>query len=1061
MFIFLGLLHVHKIREVDDDERSVRHPADQPASKPVLLNLLETDPFLKKPQTATALRLFSMEDAHAASVQEVLDEFHLKPNHGLSSVQVKNSEKQWGKNVLPQEDGTSLFAMILEQFKDQLVIILLLSAIVSFALAILEESEDKATAFVEPLVILLILIANATVGVIQESNAEKAIEALMDYAPDEATVTRFGKTFKVHAADLVPGDVITVSVGDKVPADARVISISSASFTVDQAVLTGESHSVSKSIETVNLAGAVKQDMINTLFSGTTIVSGKAQAVVVATGSRTAIGDIHESITSQISQKTPLKQKVDDFSDVLAKVITVICILVWVINIRHFNDPNHHGWLKGAIYYFKIAVALAVAAIPEGLPVVITLCLALGTTKMAKMNAIVRSLPSVETLGCTNVICSDKTGTLTTNQMSVSKFLVVEGSQINEFDVKGTTYAPEGDVLNASGKRLVEPSADSPTIEMLARICALCNEAQVIVNESTRAYTNIGEPTEAALKVLAEKLQTSDRTFNAKLSQFASESRVRAVNDHIEARYERKLVLEFNRDRKSMSVLVTDTQTGRTSLLVKGAPESVLARCSHVSQGGNTGERVVLDDQTRKSLEEKVKVYAEEGLRVLATAVIEDVDDNVEHYKSSSSADYVNFEQNMTFIGLTGMLDPPRPEVKEAIAKCRSAGIKVIVITGDNKSTAETICRQIGVFNATEDLALQSYTGREFDALSESEKLEAVLRAGLFSRVEPSHKQKIVDLLQSTGLIVAMTGDGVNDAPALKKASIGIAMGSGTDVAKLAADMVLADDNFATIEKAVEEGRGIYENTKQFIRYLISSNIGEVVSIFLTVLIGMPEALIPVQLLWVNLVTDSLPALALGFNPKDHLIMSKPPRSSKEPLVGAWLFFRYCVIGMYVGCATVGAYAWWFMYYEAGPQITFNRLTNFGECATNGALLGCNMIGAEFQKKATTMSLSVLVLIEMFNAMNSLSENESLFTLPLWTNLYLCGAISLSMGLHFMILYVPWLAKLFVITPLNVAEWKAVFWISIPVIVMDEVLKFISNTFFSLEPESSDKEKTE
>ncbi|PLW19648.1 hypothetical protein PCANC_08955 [Puccinia coronata f. sp. avenae] len=1002
-----------------------------------------------------------MEDAHAASVDEVLNEFHLKPTHGLSSVQVKNSEKQWGKNILPQEDGTSLFAMILEQFKDQLVIILLISAIVSFGLAILEESEDKATAFVEPLVILLILIANATVGVIQETNAEKAIEALMDYAPDEATVTRFGKTFKVHASDLVPGDVITVSVGDKVPADARVISISSASFTVDQAVLTGESHSVTKSTETVNLPGAVKQDMVNILFSGTTIVSGKAQAVVVATGSRTAIGDIHESITSQISQKTPLKQKVDDFSDVLAKVITVICILVWVINIRHFNDPNHHGWLKGAIYYFKIAVALAVAAIPEGLPVVITLCLALGTTKMAKMNAIVRSLPSVETLGCTNVICSDKTGTLTTNQMSVSKFLVVEGSQINEFDVKGTTYAPEGDVTNATGRRFVEPSAESPAIEMLARICALCNEAQVVVNESTRTYTNIGEPTEAALKVLVEKLQTSDRNFNAKLTQFASESRVRAVNDHIEARYERKLVLEFNRDRKSMSVLVTDTQTGRTSLFVKGAPESVLARCTHVSQGGHTGERVPFDPPTRKSVEEKVKAYAEEGLRVLATAVIEDVDDNVAHYKSSSSADYVKFEQNMTFVGLTGMLDPPRPEVREAIAKCRSAGIKVIVITGDNKSTAETICRQIGVFKATEDLALQSYTGREFDALSETEKLQAVLRAGLFSRVEPSHKQKIVDLLQSTGLIVAMTGDGVNDAPALKKASIGIAMGSGTDVAKLAADMVLADDNFATIEKAVEEGRGIYENTKQFIRYLISSNIGEVVSIFLTVLVGMPEALIPVQLLWVNLVTDSLPALALGFNPKDHLIMSRPPRSSKEPLVGAWLFFRYCVIGMYVGCATVGAYAWWFMYYESGPQITFHRLTHFGECATSSALVGCDMISGEFQKKATTMSLSVLVLIEMFNAMNSLSENESLFTLPLWTNLYLCGAISLSMGLHFMILYVPWLAKLFVITPLNVAEWKAVFWISIPVIVMDEVLKFISNTFFSVGVESSDKEKTE
>lgn len=393
-----------------------------------------------------------MENAHAASVQEVLTEFEVKENLGLSSDQVRQAQKKWGKNgtwtqsgqsllclkkmvwfahawsasvVLPVDEGTSLFSLILEQFKDQLVIILLISAIISFGLAIIEESEDKATAFVEPLVILLILVANATVGVVQETNAEKAIEALMEYAPDEATVTRSGKSIKVHAAELVPGDIITVTVGDKVPADARIISISSASFTVDQAVLTGESVSVSKVIEPVKLQGAVKQDMINLIFSGTTIVSGKAMAVVVATGSRTTIGDIHESISTQISQKTPLKQKVDDFGDMLAKVITVICILVWVINIRHFNDPNHHGWLKGAIYYFKIAVALAVAAIPEGLPVVITLCLALGTTKMAKMNAIVRSLPSVETLGCTNVICSDKTGTLTTNQMSVSKVSVI------------------------------------------------------------------------------------------------------------------------------------------------------------------------------------------------------------------------------------------------------------------------------------------------------------------------------------------------------------------------------------------------------------------------------------------------------------------------------------------------------------------------------------------------------------------------------------------------------------------------------------------------------------
>ncbi|NXD32181.1 ATC1 ATPase, partial [Spelaeornis formosus] len=390
------------------------------------------------------------------------------------------------------------------------------------------------------------------------------------------------------------------------------------------------------------------------------------------------------------------------------------------------------------------------------------------------------------------------------------------------------------------------------------------------------------------------------------------------------------------------------------------------------------------------------------------------------------------------------MLDPPRPEVREAIAKCQSAGIRTIVITGDNKNTAETICREIGVFGPDEDLTGKSYTGKELDALSHEEKLQAVQRASLFSRTEPTHKSQLVDLLQSLDLVVAMTGDGVNDAPALKKADIGIAMGSGTDVAKLAADMVLATDNFATIEKAVEEGRAIYNNTKQFIRYLISSNIGEVVSIFLTVLLGMPEALIPVQLLWVNLITDGLPATALGFNPPDHQIMRTPPRSAKEPLVGKWLFFRYMVIGTYVGCATVFGYAWWFMFYSGGPQISFHELTHFHQCSSTFSHLDCSMFTGVPAQRATTISLSILVVIEMFNACNSLSENESLLVLPLWTNPYLVASIALSMALHFMILYVPFFRTLFQITPLNWAEWKAVLWISAPVILIDEVLKWVS-----------------
>ena len=456
-----------------------------------------------------------------------------------------------------------------------------------------------------------------------------------------------------------------------------------------------------------------------------------------------------------------------------------------------------------------------------------------------------------------------------------------------------------------------------------------------------------------------------------------------------------------------MSVLAYKPGDKTAMLLVKGAPESILDRCTHVKLAAD-GRVVPLTTTLRAHIDRVLHDYGTGmALRCLGFAIRTDVSANVADWSVEDASKYTEFEQNMTFVGLVGMQDPPRPEVADAIRQCNTAGIRVIVITGDNQDTAEAIGRSIGIFHAHEDMSGKSYTGRQFDQMSPQDKLMAVRRAKLFSRTEPSHKQELVDLLQADGEIVAMTGDGVNDAPALKKADIGIAMGSGTDVARLAADMVLADDNFATIEKAVEEGRAIYNNTKQFIRYLISSNIGEVVSIFLTVLLGMPEALIPVQLLWVNLVTDGLPATALGFNPPDHDIMKQPPRNSKEPIVGPWLFLRYLIVGIYVGGATVFGYAWYFMYFSAGPRISFHQLTHFHDCATAFPEIGCAMFTDVRALHATSISLSILVVIEMFNAMNSLSENESLLTLPLWSNMFLVYAITLSMILHFVILYVP------------------------------------------------------
>ena len=763
-------------------------------------------------------------------------------------------------------------------------------------------------------------------GVSQESSAEKAIAALQEYSANEAKVIRNGAVKKVRAEELVPGDIITVAVGDRIPADCRLLSIQSNSFNVDQAILTGESESVGKSTKVISDARAVKQDQVNMLFSGTTVVTGHAQALVVLTGASTAIGDIHQSITSQISEPTPLKEKLNDFGDMLAKVITVICVLVWLINIQHFNDPSHGSWAKGAIYYLKIAVSLGVAAIPEGLAVVITTCLALGTRKMAAKHAVVRSLPSVETLGSCSVICSDKTGTLTTNQMSVNKFVFINGSGhcLDEIDVEGTTFSPDGGLIS-NGKRVDSLAASSTTIRKMAEVSALCNDSQLAFDSRNGTFSNVGEPTEGALRVLVEKIGSPEPAINQRVRQLPVQERLHSASKYYEDQNPRQATHEFSRDRKSMSVLVGRGKQQR--LLVKGAPESILDRCSHAIVGAD-GKTVPINQNLTDLLSKEVVDFGNRGLRVIALASIDDVSSNSLLKSAKTTSDYAQLEQDMTLIGLVAMLDPPRPEVAQSIRKCKEAGIRVVVITGDNQNTAESICRQIGVFGMDEDLTGKSYTGREFDALSESEKLQAAKNALLFSRTEPVHKSELVDLLQSKGEVVAMTGDGVNDAPALKKSDIGVAMGSGTDVAKLAADMVLADDNFATIESAVEEGRSIFNNTQQFIRYLISSNIGEVVSIFLTAAAGMPEALIPVQLLWVNLVTDGLPATALSFNPPDHDVMRRPPRKRDEALVGGWLFFRYMVIGIYVGGATVFGYAWWFMFYSEGPRITFWQLVS-------------------------------------------------------------------------------------------------------------------------------------
>lgn len=975
-----------------------------------------------------------MEDAYARSVVEVLDFFGVDPTKGLADSQVARHVRIYGKNVLPQEKRTAFWKLVLKQFDDLLVKILIAAAVISFFLALIN-GETGLTAFLEPSVILLILAANAAVGVITETNAEKALEELRAYQADIATVLRNGCFSILPAAELVPGDIVEVNVGCKIPADMRMIEMLSNQLRVDQAILTGESCSVEKELGSTIATNAVYQDKTNILFSGTVVVAGRARAVVVGVGANTAMGSIRDSMLQTEDEVTPLKKKLDEFGTFLAKVIAGICVLVWIVNIGHFRDPSHGGFLRGAIHYFKIAVALAVAAIPEGLPAVVTTCLALGTKRMARLNAIVRSLPSVETLGCTTVICSDKTGTLTTNMMSVAKICVVhsvqQGPIIAEYGVTGTTYAPEGIVFDSSGIQ-VEFPAQLPCLLHIARCSALCNESVLQYNPDKGNYVKIGEATEVALRVLAEKVGLPGfDSMPSALNMLSKHERASYCNHHWEIEFKKVSILEFSRDRKMMSVLCSHKQMG--IMFSKGAPESVLSRCTNILCNDN-GSIVPMTANIRAELESRFSSLAgKEALRCLALALKQ-----MPMNRQTLSYDD---EKDLTFIGLVGMLDPPREEVKNAMLSCMTAGIRVIVVTGDNKSTAESICHKIGAFDHLVDFVGRSYTASEFEELPSMQQTLALQHMALFTRVEPSHKRMLVEALQNQNEVVAMTGDGVNDAPALKKADIGIAMGSGTAVAKSASDMVLADDNFATIVAAVAEGRAIYNNTKQFIRYMISSNIGEVVCIFVAAVLGIPDTLAPVQLLWVNLVTDGLPATAIGFNKQDSDVMKAKPRKVSEAVVTGWLFFRYLVIGAYVGVATVAGFIWWYVYSNDGPKLPYSELMNFDSCSTRETTHPCSIFE---DRHPSTVSMTVLVVVEMFNALNNLSENQSLLVIPPWSNLWLVASIILTMFLHILILYVPPLSVLFSVTPLSWADWTAVFYLSFPVIIIDEVLKFFS-----------------
>lgn len=1023
-----------------------------------------------------------MSQPYKASAEDVLKEYGVSLDQGLSEAQVLELRKKYGTNELEHEEKTPLWQLVLEQFDDKLVQILLGAALLSFVLAFFEEVDHWVEAFVEPAVILLILIINAIVGVWQESNAENALEALKKMQSLHTPCLRDGVwQDELPTEELVPGDIVKISVGDRAPADVRLCKLLTATLRSDEGALTGESETVLKTTDSIS-SGEKISDQKNMVFAGTTISGGKAIGVVTSTGMTTEIGKIQSAVTeaSEDAEKTPLNQKLDEFGDLLTQVITGICVLVWIMNFNQFFDPVFGGVFKGCIYYLKIAVALGVAAIPEGLPAVITLCLALGTKKMVKRNAIVRKLPSVETLGCCTVICSDKTGTLTTNQMVVEALVVPDTQEgdLQEFSVTGTGYAPTDGVVQ-------NYTSTTGNLEQMANVCSLCNEA--VIRYSEGKYVRVGEPTEAALKCLVEKMGLPGQSAPSNEVEVAD-----YFGKSFQGQFDKEATLEFSRDRKSMSVLCKNKTTGDRVLFVKGAGELLLERCTSIMRPDGSVQPMSAKD--RQTLADRVTDMSKRPLRVLGMAIKTNMPPKEQLPSQLLNLDeYAQIESGLTFVGLTGIKDPPRPEVRSAIQRCQDAGIRVIMITGDNKTTAEAIAREVGIFEHDEKVTGKSFTGAEFfhGSISDDQRAHLIMHGGgsrVFSRTEPRDKQLLVKLLRSCGEVPAMTGDGVNDAPALKQASIGIAMGiAGTEVAKEASDMILADDNFATIVSAVEEGRSIYSNMKAFIRYMISSNIGEVVSIFLTSTIGCPEGLIPVQLLWVNLVTDGPPATALGFNPPDPDVMLKPPRGKDDSLITNWVFFRYMVIGLYVGFATVGIFVFWYTEYEGfvnwlGPSVmellgssydghsmvSYDQLTRWGHCRTGEEAVGTIFEGfsvndfdntgngliedfstdpcSYFTKgkmKASTLSLSVLVTIEMFNALNAVSEDGSLLTIPPWVNPYLLLAMASSFILHFMILYVPWMATVFSISPHDAVDWILVFLFSFPVIIIDEILKYV------------------
>jgi len=839
---------------------------------------------------------------------------------GLSDAEAAKRLQIYGPNEIKEEKTISAFQIFLNQFKSFIIYILIAAVIISVIVPFYEKGAEGLSImdFVDAIAIFVILVLNSVMGFLQEFKAEKAIEALKKLTSLKAIVLRGGKEKEVDATNIVPGDIILLEVGKKISADCRIISHHN--LQTQEASLTGESTPIEKIVEPIP-GHKVIANQKNMIFAGTTITKGRANALVIGTGMKTEIGKIAKHIQDAGQKTTHLQKKLASLGHFLGILTIIICIAVVA-----------GGVLKGGhiLEWLIIGVSLAVAAIPEGLPAVVTISLALGVQRMVEKNALIRKLPSVETLGATTVICTDKTGTLTKNEMTVRQ-IFVNNKIVN---VTGGGYEPVGKFMSENKEY------KSKEIELLLKAGALCNDSNLISKKV------IGDPTEACLLVSAKK-------YGCHLHNLRKDM-------------PRKDEIGFSSERKMMSTMHKDGKT--TIMFSKGAPEILLKKCNKILVNGKTRK---LTKKDINAIVKQNKEFASKALRVLGFA-----------YKDTTKIQ----ETSMTFLGLQAMIDPPREEVKIAVKKCENAGIRVIMITGDYELTAKAIAGELGIHG-------ESING---EALRNVKNLSAIIhKVSIFARVNPEDKLRIVEALQKKGEVVAMTGDGVNDAPALKKADIGIAMGkAGTDVAKEASDMILVDDNFASIVGAVEEGRGIFSNIKKFVAYLLSANMGEVLILFTAMIIGYQYGgtqvlpLIAIQILWINLVTDGLPALALGVDPIAKGVMNNPPRNPKEPIISKAMFILIIVIGL---------------------LITAPVLLLFGKYLETSLSL------------AQTMAFTLVVLLELLVVYAIRKNYGSSF----FSNLYLFAAVLGSLSLQLIVIYTP-LSTIFNITPLTSAEWSVI-----------------------------------